>query len=289
MKTKRHARISERVAICAELGAVAQVYIFIAAHLGDNQVFPYIETIAEGTGRDRRTVQRALKQLEARLLAVKPRFDRRGRSLSNLYEIPRDANGAADLPPIDSTDYGPAGSRSRDGVNAVGRAAVPLMGDNPTAHRRHSAPPITESLTSDSTHSRSLRSRESRARVHEAPGFDQPELLMPITGVKSNEGRSPIPENWSPCVEDRQYARKQGYSDRWIDEQTEPFRDTYLSYGEARADWSAVWRKWVRSGGDFASSRRRGASRHTASRSGSVTAAASAVLDRIQMAGRGRG
>lgn len=55
-----------------------------------------------------------------------------------------------------------------------------------------------------------------------------------------------IPEGWEPTLADRAWAKEQGFPAPYIGEQLDEFRDHWRSKGEARLDWSASWRNWMR-------------------------------------------
>lgn len=58
--------------------------------------------------------------------------------------------------------------------------------------------------------------------------------------------RQTIPHDWQPSDTGRQYAVRHGLSIAQAEAEAEKFRDHWLAKGEARADWEASWRLWVR-------------------------------------------
>lgn len=68
----------------------------------------------------------------------------------------------------------------------------------------------------------------------------------------ARSGRKPKPtalaSDWKPAEGEREYARTQGMSDQRIARTAEDFRDYWTAKPKdnTKLDWSATWRKWVR-------------------------------------------
>ncbi len=92
-------------------------------------------------------------------------------------------------------------------------------------------------------------------------------------------GKSPLPDDWSPDERDCQYAASKGYGETWIAGQSEQFRDHHLKLDTRFADWHAAWRTWVQRAPDFdrGLARVNGSGLRPTVRSGPITDAVAAI------------
>lgn len=60
-----------------------------------------------------------------------------------------------------------------------------------------------------------------------------------------------LPDHWCLSDQDREYAASEGLSVAEIEAEAEDFRDYWLAKGDARMDWAASWRSWVRKSKTF--------------------------------------
>ena len=81
------------------------------------------------------------------------------------------------------------------------------------------------------------RLRHAGVRNLRAPVKRKPRQASPL--VK-------IPEGWAPPAHEVEQARVKAPSVN-VEHETAQFVDWAISKGEARADWLAAWRKWIRS------------------------------------------
>jgi hypothetical protein len=61
------------------------------------------------------------------------------------------------------------------------------------------------------------------------------------------------PPDFSPSLEDRGFAKAEGFAETEIDREVSKFRDYWISVPGSRGvklDWSPMWRKWIRDGAD---------------------------------------
>jgi hypothetical protein len=80
-----------------------------------------------------------------------------------------------------------------------------------------------------------------------APPCAQDSLSLSLEESPERERRTPaktIPENWKLSDSDHDFAVGEGVLN--IDEMLAAFVDYYRGEGTAKANWSAVWRRWVR-------------------------------------------
>lgn len=72
-----------------------------------------------------------------------------------------------------------------------------------------------------------------------------------------------LPPDWTPSLRNIDDARDQGMTDEDIRNESDKFRDHFLSTGKPYADWDATWRNWCRRSSQF-----RPAARHPGRSSG---------------------
>lgn len=126
----------------------------------------------------------------------------------------------------------------------------------------------------------------------ELPGEEEPEANASGRGARGapaqpqerrnggSSGKTRLPADWMPNLEDCQYAAARGFDDRGISEQAEAFRDWHVAKGDLCASWSASWRTWIRRANDF---RPRVNGAGHAARPGSVTTAVDNLLSRLDV------
>jgi hypothetical protein len=99
--------------------------------------------------------------------------------------------------------------------------------------------------------------RQSRYRDrHDSNGYVTPEIRLPLNKSRVEESREDQPtvetrakmsrlkKDWEPNDEEIAYAVSKGLRD-WQDE-SENFREYWVSEGKTKADWSLTWKRWVR-------------------------------------------
>lgn len=105
-----------------------------------------------------------------------------------------------------------------------------------------------------------------------APPCAQDSLSISLEESLEGERRArakPISEDWKLSEADHDFALQQGALD--VDEMATAFVDYYRGEGSAKANWSAVWRRWVRRERQF-------------NRGSFISAAAEQMLDRLHQA-----
>jgi hypothetical protein len=73
---------------------------------------------------------------------------------------------------------------------------------------------------------------------------------VPASAVKKKRAHQ-LPADWQPNEADAARLRA-SFPNVDIEHETHVFRDYWASRGEARADWSATWRNWIRKASSFA-------------------------------------
>jgi hypothetical protein len=104
--------------------------------------------------------------------------------------------------------------------------------------------------------------REYRAKkrtVHPIPPDNPPDIgrahidtyLLTISNKKVSKKSisrgSPLPPDWAPDEDDRQYAAQRGWPQARIDSEAERFRNRSLDKGTLHKNIKAAWRNWVTS------------------------------------------
>lgn len=75
---------------------------------------------------------------------------------------------------------------------------------------------------------------------------EREEELARHPSSKTRARRARLPEDWKPTPADVEWQRGEGISDLDARRQLPMFVDHWTGKGEARADWSATWRNWLR-------------------------------------------
>lgn len=88
--------------------------------------------------------------------------------------------------------------------------------------------------------------------------------MSPKPSVKPSTNKNTrMKENWTPSPAGISFAQEKGLLSADIERESENFRDHWLSKAEARADWDASWRTWVRNSLRFNQTSRTTAKRPT--------------------------
>ena len=67
---------------------------------------------------------------------------------------------------------------------------------------------------------------------------------------------SRLSEDWQPGSDAIAWAMSdRGMTRTEVDEQTDRFRDHFIGTGEAKADWLATWKNWIRRAPEFSGKR----------------------------------
>lgn len=74
---------------------------------------------------------------------------------------------------------------------------------------------------------------------------------VPLAAAPAKKRAHQLPADWTPREVDLASMR-QAYPNVDIDNETDCFRDYWASKGEARADWHAGYRNWIRKAASFA-------------------------------------
>lgn len=72
----------------------------------------------------------------------------------------------------------------------------------------------------------------------------------PLSSSINRKRGERLPPDWTPDESLRAFAKELGWSDSQIDSEAANFRDYWIAKpgsGGCKLDWSATWRKWVRS------------------------------------------
>jgi hypothetical protein len=91
------------------------------------------------------------------------------------------------------------------------------------------------------------RKRKSTGIPPESTGIPNTPLSS-STDLRKRGAR--LPEDWSPSESDRLFASELGWSESQIDSESANSRDYWIAKpgsGGCKLDWTATWRKWVRS------------------------------------------
>jgi hypothetical protein len=198
-------------------GTAKLVLLGIANHDGDGGAWPSIKTLAKYSCCDERQVQRALKHLEElgeirRLVGAggnqNTRADRRPNRYQVLLSCPPSCDGSKEHRQRGDTDATP---------QPHGVTSTAPRGD---IHGSHGVVEMSPEPSLEPSMNQETRKSRSRHRRPIDQGWNlSPELLQELK-VKF------------PKVD--------------VESQVEPFVDYWLARGEARADWNATFRTWMR-------------------------------------------
>lgn len=208
-----------------------QKFVFVA--LCDNAsnegvCFPLIKTICEKTSLKERAVQGAIKFLiENGYMNVKRR-----QGHSNIYQITPASEWPKELSTEEDTPHEmhPAPDAPPHNMHPTPHNMHPTPApDAPTPALNAPTPALNAPITVTKPSINHQGNHHSNRSVREA-----------------QKRKTRLPDDWFLPKDWGDWAVNEGYNEPEIREQAELFADHWRSKGEARLDWLATWRNWMR-------------------------------------------
>ncbi|UUS30860.1 MULTISPECIES: helix-turn-helix domain-containing protein [Streptomyces] len=235
------------------------------AHKDGGGAHPSVLRIQYRTGFDRRTVQRALKRLEAGgLITASGQVN--GRTVWRLsLHLKRPASDWSDLERGEEEERRAAAERQR-------RSRAKRVTDSASVTVTHSDDVTQADVTHSNDVSHALKVRDvthsasARHALNAALTTNQPSEQPPATPVAEVGGDSyPSQEQALLAPIDTDGFALTDSMRRWalqtfgphlnVDYETDQFLDHFRANGARRNNWAAEWQKWIRRSAKFASER----------------------------------